>query len=112
MNGYAEKGFFGALFDISFSEFITTKVIKVLYCLGMLLAFLGVLSWIVTGFGVNAWIGVIALILSPLIYILSVIWLRICLELIIVVFRISDNVAALAKKEGAIPAAPTGPATP
>ena len=42
-----EKGFFGSLFDVSFSSLVTTKVIKVLYILSMIL--IGLMALIFVG---------------------------------------------------------------
>lgn len=49
MNGTTAKGFISALFDLSFKELITTKVIKLLYVVGICLAGLGSVIMLGTG---------------------------------------------------------------
>jgi hypothetical protein len=88
------KGFLGALFDFSFTNFITTKIIKLLYVISMLGAAAVALSIIVAGFNVNSGVGLLALILSPVAFLLVVAYSRIALELVIVFFRIEEHTAA------------------
>lgn len=88
--------FLGTLFDFSFTEFVTTKIIKVLYGIGIVLAALTALSWIVSGFGSSFGKGLLFLILSPLVFIIGVILTRVWLEIVIVVFKIAENVGIIA----------------
>jgi len=44
------QGFLGSIFDLSFTEFITIRIIKFLFILGIILAAIGTLLLIVTGF--------------------------------------------------------------
>ena len=93
-------GFLAALRDFSFCKFITTRVIKVLYGVGVILIGLSVIGMIITGFtGGSIATAVVKLILSPLIFLLAVIVLRVYLELILVVFRIEQNTQGLKKTE-------------
>lgn len=94
-----EKGFFTQLFDFSFTEFITTKIIKFIYIIGMIVTGLATIGIIISGFSQSVVIGIVALIFSPLIFIIYVIILRVWLEIIIVIFRISENTEALKGKE-------------
>jgi Zn-dependent protease with chaperone function len=91
------SSFFQALFDTSFREFITTRIIKVLYVLGMVLAGLGALGILIGGLSQGG-AGVASIIIAPLAFILWVISLRVWLELVIVIFRIADNTDILAKR--------------
>src|ERR1041384_7998999 len=105
MDGFSEKGFLGSVFDFSFSEFITPKVIKVLFILGIGLGALMSLVFVIAAFiGSGAGAGIGALILCPILYLLNVIGLRVYLEIVIVVFRMGENLAALARASGAVPA--------
>lgn len=88
--------FFSALFDFSFTEFITTKLIKVLYGIGIVISGLSALSWIVSGFAGSFGKGLLFLILSPIVFIIGVILTRVWLEIIIVVFKIAENVGKIA----------------
>ena len=88
------KGFFAALFDLSFSEFITIRIIKVLFVLAIILAGIAAIGIIIRGFAGpegSAGGGVFALILAPIVFILWVLMARVWLEIIMVIFRIADN---------------------
>ena len=95
-----EKGFFGRLFDLSFNEFITTKIIKVLYVLSMIGAGFWALSVLFTGFATKSFGSVVGgLVGAPIAFVLCVILARIWLETLIVLFRIAENTAKMAGKE-------------
>src|SRR4051794_2199229 len=86
-----EKGFFASLFDISFTSFITTKIIKVLYVLALVVIGLVALVFVIGAFRVNAGLGVVTLfIFAPLASLFYVIYARVGLELIIQIFRITE----------------------
>ena len=121
-----EKGFFGALFDLSFSSFVTTKIIKVLYVIAIVLAGLGALVWVIAAFTDSVGLGLLTLIvLAPLVFLLYVIYARVLLELLIVIFRIMEtNVELVRLQRGGSggpppytpppytpPPAPSGPPT-
>ena len=93
-----KKGFLGALFDFSFSEFITIKLIKTLYILGIIFSTIMAIIFIVSGFNISTGVGIIFLILSPIFFLLYVIVIRIWLEIIIVIFKIAENTKQLAEK--------------
>ena len=87
-----EKGFFGALFDLSFSSFVTTKIIKVLYVLAIVIAGIIALAYTIAAFAADPVLGLLTLvILAPLGFLLYVIYTRVFLELIIVIFRILET---------------------
>ncbi len=92
------QDFFGALFDFSFKEFITTKIIKIIYAIGILGAGIGAIGVIIKGFGAGAFAGILALIVSPIVFIIYTILIRVWLEVVIVLFRISEDIRDLAKK--------------
>ncbi len=102
----ADKGFIGRLFDFSFSEFVTAKIIPLLFGIGIVLQAFAVLGMIVGRFRAGFWGGLLFLIISPLIYLLMVLMVRIWCELVIVVFKIAENtrvLAAAAKPQTAAP---------
>jgi hypothetical protein len=92
------KGFLGALFDFSFSSFVTARLIRVLYVLGLILAGIGALAMIITGLTQSFLQGVLMLIVAPLFFLLAAMYLRVVLELLIVVFRIAENVERIADR--------------
>ena len=97
------RGFFEALFDFSFAELITPKNIRFLYGAGMIIAGLIVLGGILAGFRGGPLRGVAALIFSPLLFLIYAVLLRIYLEILIVIFRIAEDVRRLAERPGRLP---------
>jgi hypothetical protein len=104
-----EKGFLGSLFDVSFSSLITTKVIKVIYILSMVLIGLFALVFVAAAFTESAAGGIITLLVfAPLAALLYLVYVRVILEVIICVFRITEtNVELVALQRAA-----AGPGTP
>lgn len=108
-----DKGAFAALFDFSFTSFVTTKVIKVLFAIGIVLAAIGAISFIIFGFSQHALLGVLFLILSPVVFLIYTLFIRVYMEIIIVIFRIAENVQQIASiKTGGSAASPGPGATP
>jgi len=103
-----QKGFFGSLFDISFSSLITTRVIKVLYVLALIAIALFSLFFIVAAFHSSSGAGFFTLIiLAPLGALLYTVYTRVILEFIIVVFRIAEyngELVALTRQQMGLPA--------
>ena len=96
-----KTGFFEALFDLSFSSFITTRLIKALYILAMILAGFLALGIVIAGFSNGFVSGLGALIFGALVFLIYVMTARVTLELIMIVFRISENVSVIANRRGA-----------
>lgn len=93
------KGFLATIFDLSFSEFVTTKIIKALFILLLIASGLGALGIITAGFASGSAGKVIgSLILAPLAFLLYAIAARVYLEIIMVIFRIAENTQKLADK--------------
>jgi hypothetical protein len=90
-------GILPALKDLSFSQFITVSLVKFIYVLGLILLALGfvfaVFSGLSQGFG-----GIIYVLGAVIGFVLGVLWLRVTLEMVVVVFRIADNTAVIAKQ--------------
>ena len=86
-----KKCFWSCLFDLSFTEFITTRVIKILYMLGIAIAAIVGLILIVTAFTKGFAVGLFHVIAAPIVFILMDIVLRICMELVLTLFRIEEN---------------------
>jgi hypothetical protein len=115
-----DKGFFGSLFDISFSSLITTKVIKVLYVISLIVIGLFALVFIVAAFSNSVGLGILTLVVfAPIGALLYVIYTRVILEFIIVVFRIAEYTREMveltrrqASPTGVAAAAPTTPLPP
>jgi hypothetical protein len=104
-----ERGFISSLFDFSFSEFITPKIVSALYMIGVILAGISALAMIFMGFTSGVLVGLLAIIVSPLLFFLNVIVLRLWLEIIIVLFKIYGGIRALGSPEGAQYTSPAQP---
>jgi uncharacterized membrane protein len=101
----------GALFDMSFSRFITVSIIRILYILGMCGIAIGWFGLVIGGFSRGAAAGLGILIVATIMAAIYLIFLRVWLELIVVVFRIGDDTSVIARAYRA--ASPGGfPVTP
>lgn len=95
-----QKGFLASLCDLSFTEFVTTRIIRFLYVLGILGAGVGAIAIVVTGFSSRSGAaGIVSLIVAPLVFLVYVMAVRIWLEVVIVVFRIAENTGRLVELE-------------
>jgi hypothetical protein len=109
-----DKGFFGSLFDISFESFATSRIIKVLYILTIVVIFLYALIWVIASFAAEPALGAIVLFIgAPIFVLLSLMWTRLLFELAIAVMRIMDNTNRMIGG-GGVPGvpAPAGTAPP
>jgi hypothetical protein len=86
------------LADFSFTNFITLKLIKFLYILGLLIGALGGLVGLLAAFSQGVLAGIGGLIVVPLILLLFAMYLRVGLELLAVIFRIAENTAEMARR--------------
>jgi len=89
------SSFLRALFDLSFSELITTRVVKTVYIIVIVVAGLMTVAFILSSLFQGFGMGLLALILGPLFFLLYVCAARIWLELVIVIFRIGEHVRNL-----------------
>ncbi|MBI5575472.1 MAG: DUF4282 domain-containing protein [Deltaproteobacteria bacterium] len=112
-----KRGLFESLFDISFKTLVTPRIIKVLYALSIVAAGFIAVVLVIEGFSESAGKGFLSLFfVSPLVFLILVISSRIVYELAIVVFRISEHTAEIARntaltprqEETAPPAPPAG----
>jgi len=95
------KGFLSALFDFSFTSFVTTRIIKVLYVLILVLVSLVALFYTIIAFRLSTGFGLLVLIIGDPLYIIIVMafW-RLVLEAFVVVFRIAEDVRAMRERGG------------
>jgi len=94
-------GLFGALFDFSFSQFVTTRLVRFLYGMLVVIDVLVTLVVIVRAFGEGAGAGLVALILAPILLLILVVITRVYLEIIIVIFRIAEYLREMSGRGGA-----------
>jgi hypothetical protein len=94
----ASKGFFSSLFDLSFTSFVTGRVIKVLFVLVIILSGLGALGLIVVGVNLPGPLPIVYIIGAPILFFVYVLMARVYMEILIVVFRISEHVTEIAEQ--------------
>ncbi len=92
----SEPSFFSALFDFSFTDFVTNRIIKVLYILALVGLTIFSLIFLVTGVGRGGGSALVALIVAPLYFLFGLIYIRVLLE-VIILFRIGENTAVMAE---------------
>lgn len=94
------KGFFGALFDFSFTSFVTPKLVKVLYVLITIWTVLWALIFLRYGFKYGGAVGgfFTLLIVDPIMILLILGAWRVVLELFMVVHNLHDNVKAIRER--------------
>ena len=92
-----------ALFDLQFSEFVTTGLIKVLYILLMLGCGLGLvfaeIAGLIAVFDDKVAEGLGMMFFAPFAAALYLVLGRMWMELVIVIFRIAENVQKIADRE-------------
>jgi hypothetical protein len=85
-----------ALFDFSFNQFVSPKILKFLYGLTMFSGILIAIFFAIAGFKASIVFGIFALFIgAPLIFLLTVIYSRVLLETAFMIFRISDQLAEI-----------------
>ena len=105
----SDKGWIATLFDLSFSSFLTIKIIRVLYILAIVGVALGALSVLLSSALQNGAIGVvIGLVGAVVVFFVGVLLARVYMEIIMVMFRIAENTtvmaAAMTAKDSSEPA--------
>ena len=90
--------FLKLLFDFSLSRFIGIRVIGIIYTIGIVFAGLLALAFLIGCFKWFFFQGVIAFLLSPLVFLLYVILLRIILEGFVAALRTAENTSQLVEK--------------
>ena len=68
-------------------------MMKFLYILSILFAGLIALFFILVGFETSLWVGLFALLIGAVVFLLTMIFSRVFLEMILVVFRMADHTA-------------------
>ncbi len=88
----------GALLDFGFRQFITLGVIKVLYLLGMGMIGLVLLVALIGAFTQGGLAALAVLVVGPLVALVWLIFLRVWLELVVVIFRLGENTSKLVQQ--------------
>jgi Domain of unknown function (DUF4282) len=93
------KGFLGALFDFSFTSFVTPKVVKVLYILIVVVVGLSAVGFALSVLATNVGLGLIVLlVVAPLYFLVVTALYRITLEFFMVIFRMAQDIRAIRER--------------
>ena len=95
--GFDPVAAFGPLLDFRFTKFITVNIVQVLYIVGIAVIALYTLAAVIGMFQAGAGVGIAALIFAPLVFMISVLLLRVYLEIIVVLFRIAESTSETAR---------------
>ena len=92
-----------ALFDFGFTKFATPGIVKIVYLMSVVVAVLGWLMVVMSGFGMGrlgggSTAGIIALLFGWIPALLFVAYMRFVLEAIVAVIRIHDRVNEIAER--------------
>jgi len=87
----SSKGFFGRLFDLSFTEFVTPSIIKVIFIVGIVLAGLMSLAVFVAFANQGGGAIVAGIVFAPLVFFVYVLFARVLSEVYLILFRIEEN---------------------
>ncbi len=88
----SRNGFFSSLFDMSFSRLVTTRAVKPLYILLIVLVSVGLVASIVSAIIAGSLPGVlISVIGGTIAALLTIIYGRIVLEVLLAIFRLLET---------------------
>ncbi|MFB6575222.1 DUF4282 domain-containing protein [Kocuria palustris] len=91
-----EKGFFAALFDFSFKNYITIKFASILYIAGIVLLTLGWFIMTVAAFATDSMLtGMATLILGLIVLFIYIVLFRLMLEFYVAMVRTAQNTSIL-----------------
>jgi len=99
-----KKGFVGAMFDFSFNNYVTPKIVKVLYGIWLLMAGLVLIGGILSGFYQfidkygSVVGGLFQIVVAPFAAVLIMILGRVYMEVLIVLFKIAENLGDINRK--------------
>jgi len=88
-----DKGFFERLLDFSFQFYIIQKYAKLLYGIHLLLGLIVGTWFVFNGFQTSTSQGLLTLLLALVGYFLWIMYVRVALEFLVVMFRTAENIA-------------------
>lgn len=87
------KGFIGALFDLSFTTFVTPMIIKTVYVIGLVLIGIATLFFALSGFfGDSPALGIVTLVIGPAVGLLYLCFFRMMCEFYLAITRMSEDI--------------------
>lgn len=97
-----DKTMLGGLLDFTFTEFVTTRIVKFVYILHLVLSGLFCLAFLFRSlFGGSFLSAIGGLLLAPIIFLALALIGRIYAELVMVIFRIAENTGRLVDQKKA-----------
>ncbi len=87
-----EKNFFAGLFDFSFQQQLTRRIVKLLYILGIVFGGIAVVAKVVLGYQQSPADGLINLVVGIVSLFVGILIGRVLLELALVILRISEGI--------------------
>ncbi|HXA59833.1 MAG TPA: DUF4282 domain-containing protein, partial [Streptosporangiaceae bacterium] len=102
------KGFLGSLFDFDFNNFIAPKLVKVIYIVLVIVLSIGGVIGAISAIGLMAAggaavpLGLLMLVLTPVFWLLGLMIYRVMLELMIVLFKISEDIRSIRGTSGTL----------
>jgi uncharacterized protein DUF4282 len=87
-----DKNFFAGLFDFSFQQQLTRRIVKLLYIIGILGGGIAVVTEVVLGFQQSPAQGLINLVAGIVALFVGILITRVLLELALVILRISEGI--------------------
>ncbi len=106
MNHDNRAGFWAALFDFSFSQFIIPKIVSIAYIIALVAGGIWALFAIVGAFSQGFGYAFLALIVAIAGFFLYTIWVRILLEASVALIRIAQNTADILRNQNPPPPLP------
>ncbi|MCI0447759.1 DUF4282 domain-containing protein [bacterium] len=112
-----KAGLLKGLLDFRFEHFITTKIISILYIIVIVLIALGGLFYFFVGGGMALWAGIQArsffsilialgiMIMTPIVMILYLAAIRMWFEIVIIFFRMKEDLSKLVERSESKPEA-------
>ena len=85
------RALFSLLFDLSFKQFLTPRLIRLLYVLSLLAAVLSALAWMASGFREGVLQGLFTLVTGPVAFFLYLLGARVVMEVLLAIFRIAER---------------------
>ena len=89
---------FSILTDLSFRQFVTPRLVRLIYCISLIGAALSAVAWMVSGFQTSVFYGLFTIATGPLAFFIYMLTARVVLEFMLAVFRIAENTEKLRER--------------
>lgn len=95
-----EKGLLATVFDMSFTHFVTLRIVRWLFVLGIVAITVGAIVSFITAFEPRYSEGhpIVIIVLTPIVWFALIVALRVALETVVVFFRIAENTGEMAAR--------------